>query len=176
MTKKALLINTPRELFDKMTVELNDFKNDPKSSRHAINFTLTAYHLREWIWKSILEKNLALRNSISDEIVSEKKFNDYTNKNCPELILLKEIANNVKHFHYRDDKNKIFQTRSIPTIDKIDCTWDKLEVPVDYDGLIAVTDDKRWISILDLFNNVHKYWKNFFDNYLRQIENDKRKL
>lgn len=52
-TKNAFLI-TPRDMVDKMKLEFEDFKLDTNSPRHAINFVLTAHHLKEWVWKSYL--------------------------------------------------------------------------------------------------------------------------
>lgn len=165
MNKKVFLISTPFELFEKMKLEFDDFKNDPSSSRHAFNFTLTAYHLREWVWKSLLEPDRNISNKISADLDDQDKFNTFINDNCPEFKLLRELANNAKHFYSKSDQNNINKVHLPVTWDQIDCAWDKLEIPWDYNGLIAVTNDQRWISVLDLFSSVCKFWIDLFKKF-----------
>jgi hypothetical protein len=44
-------ISTPRDLLGKLVEEERDFKASAcLSARYAINATMTAYHLYEWVW------------------------------------------------------------------------------------------------------------------------------
>ncbi len=61
MNSKKAFIVSPRKMFEKMKLEFADFKLNTDSTRHAINFVLTAHHLKEWVWKSYLEGNKTLR-------------------------------------------------------------------------------------------------------------------
>jgi len=45
-SKKAFII-TPRDMFENMKLEFEDFKKNPQSTRHAVNFVLSAHHLKE---------------------------------------------------------------------------------------------------------------------------------
>ncbi len=164
-SKKAFAI-TPHDMLEKMKLEFEDFKSDTKSSRHAINFVLTAHHLKEWIWKSHLKDSKEMKETISSEIVDEKSYYSFLNSECKELILIRELANNIKHFYsIKDDKIQKTDIHQ-KTWGEITCTWGNWRVPFGYDGLIIITKDNVWISVLDIFQKVHDYWIIFFRKHL----------
>lgn len=164
-SKKAFAV-TPRDMLDKMKLEYDDFKSNPKSSRHAINFVLTTHHLKEWIWKSYLKDNKNLRESISSQIQSKESYHSFLNSACKEIKLVRELANNIKHF-YSTKNGRIQETTEQKTWEEISCTWDNYHIPWGYEGLIIITKDNRWISALDVFQQVHDYWVNFFKTSLQ---------
>ena len=43
-------IQNSTDFFSKLVEELNDFKNDPTSSRKAVNCAMTAWHMIDWIY------------------------------------------------------------------------------------------------------------------------------
>lgn len=164
-SKKAFII-TPRDMLEKMKLEFNDFKNDPSSSRHAVNFVLTAHHLKEWIWKAYLEQNEALRNAISTQIQDKESYYSFVRSECPEIKFMRELANNIKHFA-TFQKESIAETSSAhKTWDEITCTWENCHIPFGYSGLILITKENKWISALDVFQKVHDYWINCFQTSL----------
>lgn len=163
MISKKAFVTTPHEMFEKMKLEFDDFKLNPKSSRHAINFVLTAHHLKEWVWKSYLKKNEYLRKSISTKIEDKETFYSYLNSECKETKLVRELANNVKHFYLTLEGEIQETTNGEKPWEDITCTWENYNVPWDYDGLIVVTKDGAWSSALDIFQTTHDYWVNFFN-------------
>ena len=164
-SKKAFII-TPRDMFEKMKLEFNDFKNDPGSSRHATNFVLTAYHLKEWIWKAYLEQDEALKHKISSQIQDKDSYYSFVKSECPEIKYMRELANNIKHFASLKE-DEIQETSSgNKTWEEMTCTWEKCHLPWGYVGLIIITKDNQWISALDTFQKVHDYWANYFNTYL----------
>lgn len=166
-TKNAFLI-TPRDMFDKMKVEFEFFKLDTTSTRHAINFVLTAHHLKEWVWKSYLESNKALREKISPELRDKDSYHSFLNSNCEEIILVRELANNIKHF-YATENGRIQETSNgQKKWEEIDCTWENWLVPWEYDGLILITRENHWISALDVFQKVHDYWVGHFNTFFSE--------
>ncbi len=112
---------TPYDMFENMLLEYHDFEKDSKSIRHAINFTLIAYHLREWVWHGYLENNRELLKKISEHIHDQNSFNSFINRSCSEFKIVRELSNNIKHFHIKERGVK--ETKEMQTWDKIDCNW-----------------------------------------------------
>lgn len=165
--KKAFAVS-PREMFEKMILEFGDFKLNTDSTRHAINFVLTAHHLKEWVWKSYLKGNKTLREKISPLIQDKNSYHSFLNSNCEEIKLVRELANSIKHFYATED-GKIQETNSgQKTWEEIDCTLENWQVPWGYNGLILITRENHWISALDVFQKVHDYWVGHFNTFFSE--------
>lgn len=166
-SKKAFVI-TPDDMMLKMKLEFNDFSQNTLSSRHAINFVLTAHHLKEWVWKSYLENNEKARVAISPEIIDVKTYYSFLNLECGEIKILHELANNIKHFYSISDEIQE-TTSNLKNWEEIDCTWESWDIPYGYNGFIIISKENRWISALEIFQKVHNYWNNFFEMFLQSI-------
>lgn len=166
MNSKTFL-HTPRDMLEKMKQEFNDFQLDNTSSRHAINFALTAHHLKEWVWHSYLKSNKPLRDVISKTMQEKKDFFLFLNTKCVEFKILRSLANNIKHVQSRADgvkeadKSKPWQEVTVP--------WEKWIVPWEYKGLIITTKDNKSLSALDVFTKVHDYWTRCFDSLFKNL-------
>jgi len=166
-SKKTFVIST-RDMFEKMKLEFEDFKNDTQSSRHAINFVLTVHHLKEWVWKSYLQDNAELRNNVSPLSQDKNSYYSFLNSECKEIKLIHELANNIKHFYSQGNEIQETTNNNKPW-EEITCTWENWRIPWDYDGLIIITKDNHWVSVLDIFQKVHDYWANCFNTSLKNF-------
>lgn len=164
-SKKAFIIS-PRHMFEKMKLEFEDFKQDPQSSRHAINFVLTAHHLKEWVWKSYLRDNTELRNKVSPLSQNQKSYNSFLISECKEMKFIHELANNIKHFYSQGNEIQETSDNNKPW-EEITCTWENYHIPWNEDGLMLITKDNHWVSALDIFQKVHDYWVNCFSTSLK---------
>jgi hypothetical protein len=167
-SSKAFLVTT-RDMFEKMKVEFVDFKNDSKSSRHAINFVLTAHHLKEWVWKAYLEGNKTLRATISPLAHDKKNYYSYLNSECEEIKLIHALANNIKHFYASESESDDVQetTNGNKTLEEMTCTLENCHIPLGYEGIIIITKKNNWVSALDVFQKAHDYWVNCFNTLLK---------
>jgi len=165
----VFLISTPRNMFEKMKSEYKDFKKNPSSSRHAINFVLTAHHLREWVWKAYLKNDEVMRYKIKNDINSAKDFYKFVNNECNEMKYMKELANNSKHF-YRQNSGKIKKTGHTKTWGETECKWKDMNYNWEYDGLIVTIKGKGCLSALALFETVHNWWSGLFKTYFADKE------
>ena len=77
-----LSLTTPEELFDKLTHDIEQFREDPSNSYKAYNFFVTAEHLPDWVGdRGIKDKNPYLR--ISSHLATGAKHFTVTNpKKC----------------------------------------------------------------------------------------------
>lgn len=46
-------IETPIQFYAKLVQEFDDAHDQPGSSRHAMNFAITAHHMTEWVWRGL---------------------------------------------------------------------------------------------------------------------------
>ncbi|WP_373493608.1 hypothetical protein [Aquiflexum sp.] len=88
MNKLTFEIQTHKDFYKKLIEEYKDFLNQPLSSRHAINFSMTAYHLIEWIYHDDNETKPKTLNDFRQEIKDK----------CPEMQIVHDIATGGKHY------------------------------------------------------------------------------
>ena len=58
-------IKTAEDFLKKFIADYEDFKNNPESTRHALNAIMTGYHLHEWVWGDKVKNNLSLMKKIT---------------------------------------------------------------------------------------------------------------
>ena len=76
--KGFLSLTTPEELFEKLTHDIKQFREDPTNSYKAYNFFVTAEHLPDWVGdRGIKDKNPYLR--ISSHLATGAKHFTVTN-------------------------------------------------------------------------------------------------
>lgn len=89
--------------FRKLKEEFRELKLNPTSTRTAINFSMNAFHLTDWLyWERMTEKEIEdikldyrkhknrIETGLKDFIVEIKKV-------CPEMQFIHDITNGSKH-------------------------------------------------------------------------------
>jgi hypothetical protein len=99
----SFAITTAQEFLSKLIDEESDLKESHSlSSRHALNATMTAYHLYEWVWGGLVKRRADLHTLWKLKTFSGKKdrerFFKYLLTRCPALDTAEKIANGTKHF------------------------------------------------------------------------------
>ncbi|MDZ7647948.1 MAG: hypothetical protein U5K54_12665 [Cytophagales bacterium] len=89
--------------FEKLKEEFKELELNPTSTRTAINFSMTAFHLTYWLyWKTKTENEIkeikgdykVFRNKIDKEL---KDFVSEIKSSCPEIQIVHDITNGSKH-------------------------------------------------------------------------------
>jgi hypothetical protein len=91
MGKFSFELKDHHDYLAKLNAEHADLQQEPLSSRHAINFAMTAYHMCEWIWE-----HETLVNS-NPAYTSAKSFYDAVNRACPIIPIMRDLTNGSKH-------------------------------------------------------------------------------
>lgn len=90
-------IKSAYDFYEKLQAEHASLGDEPLSSRHAINFAMTAWHLVEWIWWDLLEGCPSRTRSLGIDSHSECAFRQYVRRECPAIVCMEDIANGSKH-------------------------------------------------------------------------------
>lgn len=92
--EKSFEIHTARNYLDELLrPAYEDFTKDALSNRKAIACVIFAWHLHDWVWaqyKTELQVNLGLK--------TKADYDHYLFAECPELVVLQDLANGAKHF------------------------------------------------------------------------------
>lgn len=91
MNELGFNIRTSLDFFKKLLEDYNDFCNDKTSSRFAMNCSLTAWHLSEWIYNEF-------NNLLSNQFTDLSAFQQDLKNQCSSLQIMHDIANGTKHF------------------------------------------------------------------------------
>ena len=75
----------------KLNAEYADLENEPLSSRHAVNFAMTAYHMCEWVWHN--EPRVNGNPTYSRPM----DFYAAVNAACPAIPIMRDLTNGSKH-------------------------------------------------------------------------------
>ena len=151
-------IETPKDFLEKLKQEYQEYADSPLSSRHALNLAMTGFHMIEWIWGGELKKNIALKNALGINDLTE--FTDLVFQECPSLKILRAIANGSKHF--RTEKTTVKKTSQEGGWDN--SGWD--ETPWDYGYLKIELANGQIASFGDEAKSVVEYWDDFFKKHL----------
>ncbi len=102
-------IKNSLDFFRKLLDEREDFLKNPTSSRHAINWTLTAWHLHEWIYCEFRTHPALARFN------DKTAFRTYllTSSNA-DFHTIHDLADGSKHFTLTQRKTRIVNTQLIP--------------------------------------------------------------
>lgn len=79
-------IKNSRDFFIKLQQDYDEYNLDKISSRKALNCTMTAYHLCDWIF-----------NEYKTEY-PEKTKKEYILNQCPSLKIMRDLTNGTKHY------------------------------------------------------------------------------
>ena len=92
-------IKTAHDLYCKLKREYAAFQGRTTDSDLAWNCAVTAYHLKEWLWKERLSvtpgEDLKL---FGQSFTSQQDYNANLNRRCPNYKLLRDVCNGSKHF------------------------------------------------------------------------------
>lgn len=87
------------DFYMKLVAEYESLKADPLSSRHAINFAMTAWHLAEWVWAQRLKDNRQEQQELYGRTFKDQKsYIAHITSVCPDLEVVQTICNGSKHF------------------------------------------------------------------------------
>ena len=60
MTDYAFALGTPADLLEKLSREIERFRQDEQNqSDHAFNFAVTAWHITDWVYKDTRQRALS---------------------------------------------------------------------------------------------------------------------
>jgi len=103
---------TGHDLYCKLKRDFRRYQDNPTDSDLAWNCAVTAWHVREWVWKQRLlhhpGDDLMLFGA---SFANNEEYNAELNRRCPRYKLLKELCNGSKHFRL----NALGRVRSTTT-------------------------------------------------------------
>ncbi len=133
MSAQAFDIKTSRDFFKELLAQYKEFKQNPTSSRLAINCALWSYHLCEWI------------KAEYGEIVSSS--------HCASLSTMRDIGNGTKHFRIDRGQPNVVATE----LHGGDFS-DDFNLDFDISALQVTTADGRTLQFEDELSNVIQFW------------------
>lgn len=102
-------ISNSEEFFNKLLQEYADFDKQHLNPRHAINCSITSWHLTDWTFHEYNSSNPEFQDSEKidskgciKKISGLLKYQQHLLKECPELVFMKLIANGSKHCILKD--------------------------------------------------------------------------
>lgn len=171
-------IQTPKDLLAKLEREHERFtasssfnSEDHKYQYdHAVNFSYTAWHLVDWIWRYLESNKLGPEKETGCE--SFDAFHKLVRAECPGLQICYELTNGTKHFRAtKIESPKVVGTREI--VYETDGITRPVVMPVvrpvigpavkkHHADLVVYLEGKstKFVNVCD---EVVEYWKKFFD-------------
>lgn len=157
MSDYSFEIKKPSDFLKKLHIEQIRYQADTLSSVDAMNFAWTAWHLTEWVWKGHLESN---RQSAFTSVNSTADFKNYVCNHCPEMRIMRDIANGSKHFRLDRNNPKVQGTEL--HMGSFDNSFSRA---FDISTLDVVLDDSSLVYFEDTIQPVIDFWDNFFATY-----------
>ena len=152
-------IHTEKDLFRKLEQEFKDFEADQTSSRHAINFAMTAWHLREWAWGLRLKNDDREQQRLFGRIFKDcKDFDKHLLALCDELGIMQEVTNGSKHLDSKI-KEAVADTFVASTINLDVSRGYPTETPLH--AQVTLTDG-RTVPFIQVARTVLEFWRSKF--------------
>jgi hypothetical protein len=132
------------QFFEKLQDEYLSLVADPLSSRHAVNFAMTAWHLADWTWAQNLQD--APKEQLELYGTRFKDFNSYKlhlTLACPDLKIIQAICNGSKH---------------VDTSSQIARTFKKTPSGRGAKQLLVVEIKGQEYDFADISKRVYQYW------------------
>jgi hypothetical protein len=151
-------IITARDFLSKLEAEYADFKAQPASARHALNCTITAYHLHEWVWGDWLKGDYATWRRLSVRDI--KSFEEWLDRECPGFALARNLANGAKHFN----RTVSSETQRVASFGEGPYGVGPYGTPyllIDY----GTDKPERWTTGEQLMDEIVTFWRQFFQTY-----------
>jgi hypothetical protein len=89
-------ISTSTDFYAMLVQDFDEYMDETHSARKALHCAITAYHLREWIWKDWLVHDLSAQNAMG--IRDQNSFNNWVVGSCVWFPFLRDLVNGTKHF------------------------------------------------------------------------------
>ncbi|WP_296346363.1 hypothetical protein [Reyranella sp.] len=147
-------IKTSRDFYKKLLEDFADLQDNPTSARIAINCSITAYHMHEWIWGDWLKSDhgtwriLGIRDKVT--------FINWLDSSAPYFQLMQDICNGSKHFDRRtSQQTKVAGAFDSAAFDRSAFDTQRLEIEVQQDDL------KAWIAAEIVIESVVQFWRDF---------------
>jgi hypothetical protein len=174
-------LTTSSDFYAMLVEDFDDFMAEPHSARRALHCAITAYHLREWVWRDWLESNLEVQKVIG--VCDEASFNAWVNQSCVWFLTIRDLANGTKHFR-RDQGFETMRVTASPfALDQHTAGFDEgaWGSPISYiDSSIGMgphqkgyllidygegAGEHRWKPAAHLLEIVVRFWRDFFRMY-----------
>lgn len=131
--------------FGKLADEYESFVADPLSSRHAINFAMTAWHIAEWAWAQHLKDNPKEQSELYGTTFKDlKSYRSHLVSACPDLKIVQAICNGSKH---------------VDTVSRITRTFKKTPFRKGAKKFLGVEIDGQEQDFADIATRVYRFWK-----------------
>jgi uncharacterized protein (DUF2164 family) len=186
MARKPLTfaIKSPQDMVEKLSRELDrifEYADDEKEiADHGINFCMTAWHLREWVWAAIkanhqLRAALAKELGIRPQAFNSDQFVEYLLMRTPELEYCQGIATSAKHIG-AEVREFETDTSAAPTLtgdgsemdrDGSEMDRDRSEMDLFKWKLKLIEPDGRRIDAGPVFKCILTFWAQFVDEHCR---------
>jgi len=89
-------ITNSRDFYQKLLEEFDDFMQQLASSRHAMNFAITAHHMADWVWGDFVKGDPALKAKLG--IKTKDDFMAWIDTQTVWYRVVQGISNGSKHF------------------------------------------------------------------------------
>ena len=139
-------IKNPRDLFELLLKDYEDYQKDKLSVRKALNCVFKCWHLIDWISEYKGLDLFELRKNILDE--------------CSELGIMHDICNGLKHYKITRPKSDIDD--SILHEGTFDSTFDST---FDISSLQLISENGDKYNLDSVINNVIDYWTEYFNHF-----------
>ncbi|MBN9288579.1 MAG: hypothetical protein BGO43_03295 [Gammaproteobacteria bacterium 39-13] len=157
-------------MLEKLKMEYSDFESDPSSSRHAVNFAITAHHMIDWVWheriknkKEYILNDAQHANDVQHADDAFKKFIKKILDSKSELKYCQDISNGTKHYTITRYTPKLKETKTEDDLmwEKLNVTWDKAHIRYGYSGLTVLTSTGELKELPECFKLVIDFWEDF---------------
>jgi hypothetical protein len=135
----------------KLDAEYADLEANRLSSRHAVNFAMTAYHMWEWVWAHEAAVNT------HPDYPEPKKFYGAINHACGVFRIMQDVTNGSKHAVITQGRPKV-QGAELHE-GSFDDTFDS---SFDTTGLVVKMVDGTVHDFFDDATVAVKFWRGFF--------------
>jgi hypothetical protein len=155
----VLGITNSIQLYAKLVQEFDDFYDDQGSSRHAMNFVITAYHLVEWVWKDFLSADKAKQQELG--VASITEFNAYIANNSIWTAQMGDLANGSKHFQQKGLPIHKYEQGTFGTASFGELAFNEVRVTLMVD-MGKLEGRAYFVPASYLFEAVMRFWRDFF--------------
>ncbi|MGM4896874.1 hypothetical protein [Tardiphaga sp. 839_C3_N1_4] len=156
------------DYYGKMIEDYDDFAEQSRSTRHAINSATSLYHLHEWIWGDWLK---------DDEVTREKmgsvrrlgEFKVWLDQSEGWFPVVQGLTNGSKHFIPRGLRTRSTGTYAEPGY--VEPGYQQMLLEIE-------TEPGQWLEAIIVLEKVVMFWQSFFATYrlLRSYDSQGRVL
>src|SRR5260370_18119426 len=151
-------IVSARDLYCKLEREHAKYQASPTDSDLAWNCAVTAWHLREWVWKERLSTAVGEDVKLFGVSFGAKlaAYRTELNRRCPKYKLLRDVCNGSKHFRL-NNAHGVSSTEKRPGT--LLAAMILGEVSLGEGPYLAIwLKDRSLIRFKDLLNQVMSLW------------------